>query len=149
MFNKWLWRKVWLTHRATTDEMIELQLCFHSSLVVITWTDKPVTNGLYPKTYLPNSIPSLHCSTVAMLLHYLTIHVQNRSILFSKESTLDGFLELKGLSNSNKYIHVVQMKLMRLPWNYIYFISPILFLHIFWINLFSPFLKWIQIVVQV
>jgi len=43
------------------------------------------------------------------------IHVHNRSVLFSKESTLDGFLELKGLSNNNKYIHVVQVKLIRLP----------------------------------
>ena len=137
MFTTWLRSKVWLTHRATTGELIELQLCFHSSLVVISWTDKPVTNSLYPKTYLPNSIPSLHCLTMAMFLHFLTIHVHNRSILFSKESTLDSFLELRDLSNSNKYNHVVQVKLMRLPWNYIYFISLILFLCIFWINLFS------------
>jgi len=47
---------------------------------------------------------------MAMHLHFLTIYVHNRSILFSKESTLDGFLELKDLSNSNKYIHVVQVK---------------------------------------
>jgi len=54
---------------------------------------------------------------MAILLHFLTTHIHNRSILFSKESTLDGFLELKGLSNINKYIHVVQVKLMRLLGN--------------------------------
>jgi len=52
---------------------------------------------------------------MAILLHFLTTHVHYRSFLFSKESILDGFLELKALSNSNKYIHVVLVKLIRLP----------------------------------
>ena len=84
---------------------LELQLCFHSSLVVITWTDKPVTNGLHPKIYLSNSIPSLHCLIMAILLHFLTTHVHN----IAKNNSSVGMKNLLELVVNSTHINVILM----------------------------------------